>query len=86
MESLEYIAERLDTSVSALLEDGSEVTTNNIYNEIKQILKVPNISHQKKLMHSFHLLLMKYSITEKVRLYFSIMHLRKRSLKMLIAL
>ncbi|UBH14937.1 helix-turn-helix domain-containing protein [Macrococcus armenti] len=49
MESLEYIAERLDTSVSALLEDGSEVTTNNIYNEIKQILKVPNISHQKEI-------------------------------------
>jgi len=49
MESLEYIAERLGTSVSALLEDGSEVTTNNIYNEIKQILKVPNISYQKEI-------------------------------------
>ncbi|WBF53360.1 helix-turn-helix domain-containing protein [Macrococcoides canis] len=49
MESLEYIAERLETSVSNLLEDGSEVTTNKIYNEIKQILKVPNISHQKEI-------------------------------------
>lgn len=49
MESLEYIAERLETSVSNLLENGSEVTTNKIYNEIKQILKVPNISHQKEI-------------------------------------
>lgn len=47
MESLEYIAKKLDTTVSVLLEDGDEEITNQIYNKVKEIINVPSLFHNE---------------------------------------
>ncbi|MGV2926981.1 helix-turn-helix transcriptional regulator [Macrococcus capreoli] len=49
MESLEYIAKRLDTTVSSLMEDGDEQITNEMYDKIKKELKTPNFNREKDL-------------------------------------
>lgn len=48
MESLEYIAKRLDTTVSSLMEDGDEVVTNEAYIKIKENLKSPSFTREKE--------------------------------------
>ncbi|WP_414048649.1 helix-turn-helix domain-containing protein [Macrococcus animalis] len=48
MESLEYIAKQLDTTVSVLLEDGDEVLTNEMYIKIKEHLQKPNFYREKE--------------------------------------
>jgi|GEM_PF-1889799 len=48
MESLEYIAKKLDTTVSVLMEDGDEIVTNETYIKIKENLNSPSFTREQE--------------------------------------